>query len=388
MSAASQSSSPAGRFDVRRMSWRRLAGLLLIAAGAGAASIYFSESMLMLSADGLVLRERLVAAAPYEARVKQVLVRSGDYVHAGETIAVLESATIARSLADLAAQRVQLVGRVAHLEARRIALDALLPIAKTNDARVRALLGELEQIRERGMTNVAHLQQITSDAYVAKERLETLRAEQMSANEELQQNRSALAELDAAYQSLKSVYADGVLVAGASGTVGPAIAAAGEVVVPGHNVLEIYTGRPFVVAYLPDGAINSVEEGERVQVSAAGRRANATVEKILPMAETLPPELQKPAQARESSQLLRIALTDEHDFATRQRVRVTGCHTSDCAALGDAAIAAAITAFTRLSGWFSSGYVMIVHRVEQWVDAIRASQPSTPGWVRKANAAE
>jgi multidrug resistance efflux pump len=385
---ADTASVPRGRFDVRRISWPRIVGLIAVAGIFAGAVNYVSENMLVLNADGLVLRDRIAAAAPYEARIKQIVVRSGDYVHEGTTIATLESASMSRSLADLSAQKARLTSSIAHLESRRLATEALLPIAKKNAARLHGFLDELERSRDRSMTSFSYVQQITADAYAAEERLASLQAEQRSADEELRQNRAAFAEMDAAYENVKSLYADGVLVAGASGYVGAVMAEPGEVVVPGGKVLEIYTGRPFVLAYLPDSSVTSIGEGDRVRVRSARRMTHATVQKILPMVEALPPEFQKPVHARESGQLLRISLAEEHGFVTNQKVRINGCYLSDCTTLGDAALTVARMTIARLSDWFSKDYAAIVHQVELHFDTIKAFVTMTTGPIDKASAAD
>ena len=114
-----------GRFDVRRMSWKRLVGLASLTAILVGGLYYIGDNTLVLKADGLVLRDRQAAAAPYEARVKHIFVHSGDYVHAGQRIATLESLSMGRNLAELAAQKARLTSNLAHLEARKAVVDAM-----------------------------------------------------------------------------------------------------------------------------------------------------------------------------------------------------------------------------------------------------------------------
>jgi hypothetical protein len=150
---------------------------------------------------------------------------------------------------------------------------------------------------------------------------------------------------------------------------------------PGSKVLEIYSGRPFVVAYLPDSAFAGISEGDRVQVRSAGRRTIAIVEKILPMAEALPPEFQKPVLARESGQLVRVFLTDAQDFVTKQKVRITSCYMPDCASVATATK----TVIAHLANGISEHYAAISRHVAQQIDALGTMMPE---WMRKANAAD
>ena len=113
---------------------------------------------------------------------------------------------------------------IANLEARRVAAETLLPVAMNNADRLHDVLRQLEQYRDRGLTNFAYLQQVTTAAYTAEERLAAVRAERLSVGEELSETKSALAEMEAAYENLRSAYADGLVLAGASGYVGAAVA--------------------------------------------------------------------------------------------------------------------------------------------------------------------
>ena len=357
-----------GRFDVRRMSWKRLVGLAAVTGIAVGALYYIGDNTLVLKADGLVLRDRQAAAAPYEARVKQIFVHSGDYVHAGQRLATLESLSMGRNLAELAAQKARLTSTIAHLEARRAVVEAMLPIARSNASRAQTMVAQLEQARERGLASFVHLQQVTAEAYTASERLATLQAEGTSSEEEVRQNQVALAEMNMAYQNLKTMYADGELLAPASGYVGTSIVDSGEVLLPGKKVVEIYSGQPYVLAYLAESSFVNVTEGEDVRVSSAGKSTNATVERILPLAEALPPEFQKPIQARDRGQLLRIALRDAQNFVTEQKVRVTGCYLAGC----DDVAGAARKVGQRVTDRIRERYDAALSLVGQQVEAVES----------------
>jgi multidrug efflux pump subunit AcrA (membrane-fusion protein) len=382
VSVADANPIPRGRFDVRRLSWRRATGFVIVAGSLGGTLTYVGDNTLVMNADGLVLSERIVAAVPYEARIKRLYVRSGDYVHAGDKLAVLESASMSRNLAGLAVERARLTTTIAQLEARRAVVDALFPIAKANGVRLQALVAELERYRERGMTSSVHLQQMTAEAYTAGEKLASLQAEKMSSEEQLHQSRAALVDTNSAYQDLKSMYASGELFAPVSGVVGATIIDSGEVITPGKKVLEIYTGEPFVMAYLPDGSVR-VREGEHVQVHSASRRTHATVEKILPLAEALPPEFQKPVHARDRGQLLRVTLTDRDAFVTDQKVRVTGCYVADCADFANVAASAARAAARKTSDALRDANILAA----QYLEEARALGGQISGWARAVYAA-
>ena len=74
---------------------------------AGGFAVYaLAGGSLMLDADGLVTRQTVAVASPWpDARIREISVRPGDWVEAGQKIAVVDSAAMSRSLADLAAEQ-------------------------------------------------------------------------------------------------------------------------------------------------------------------------------------------------------------------------------------------------------------------------------------------
>ena len=95
------------QLQASQVKWRRLRKLLLttlVIASTGGFAVYaLGGGSLMLDADGLVTRQTVAVASPWpDARIREVSVRPGDWVEAGQKIAVVDSAAMSRSLADLA----------------------------------------------------------------------------------------------------------------------------------------------------------------------------------------------------------------------------------------------------------------------------------------------
>ena len=96
-----------------KVGWKKLRRVVLttmLLGGVGAAVAYvLSGDSVLLSADGIVTRQRVAVAAPWQdARIRDVYVRPGDKVEAGQKIATVESATMLRSLAELAAEKARI----------------------------------------------------------------------------------------------------------------------------------------------------------------------------------------------------------------------------------------------------------------------------------------
>src|SRR5260370_8824548 len=94
-----------------KLGWKKLRRVLLttmLLGGIGAAVAYvLSGDSVLLSADGIVTRQRIAVAAPWQdARVPDVYVRPGDKGEAGQKIGTVESATVPRALPEPAAENV------------------------------------------------------------------------------------------------------------------------------------------------------------------------------------------------------------------------------------------------------------------------------------------
>ncbi|HEX5846229.1 MAG: HlyD family secretion protein [Rhodoplanes sp.] len=317
------------------LAWRRLRRIVMligfVAVLGGLALYFFPGGGLFFNADGLVFRDHITVSAPYDARIKQVLVRPGDHVDKGQTIAIVESASIYRTLAELSAERARVGSRVAQLEARQKVVGQLLPIAEESANQAKAFLDELSKAGAKGLTVSRSLQEISAAHFTASERVFSLQAEQESLQTELRANKSALDETNLAYDHFQQTYEDGVLRAPVAGYIGGAVASQGEGLVPGKDrVAQIFTGKSFVLAFMPETYLFDVEAGESVAVKARGKTVTGTIQKILPVTEALPPEFQLPGKARNRGQVVRIALQDPDQFAVEEKVRVSGCLLADC----------------------------------------------------------
>jgi multidrug resistance efflux pump len=317
------------------VAWKRLKkGLVLgtVMVGGGAAVAYgLSGDRFVLTADGLVAQEKVVVASPYDARVRQVLVKPGDHVEAGDKIAVVESATLSRTLAELSAEKARLQARVAQLQARRGVVEKLLPLAEQNTAAASDYLDDMRHAKARGLAVEKTLQDLSTVFVASSERTLTLSAERVSLETEQKGAEEALTEIRGSYANMQSIYEQGVLRAPVAGTIGADVGSVGEVLSPGTSrVAQIHTGEAYVLAYLPDSYLFDVEEGQPVAVTARGRTVSAKIQKVLPVTETLPSEFQNPNRARTRGQMVRIDLEEKVGFAVDQRIEVTSCYVTGC----------------------------------------------------------
>ena len=315
--------------------WKRLKKVLVLGTvmiGGGSAVAYgLSGDKFVLTADGLVAQEKVVVASPFDARVRQVLVKPGDHVEAGDRIAVVESATLSRTMAELSSEKARLQARVAQLQGRQRVVKRLLPLVEQNAMVAAEYLEDMQQAKSRGLAVEKTLQEVSTQSLASSERALTLSAEQASLDTELNGAQEALKEIQASYANLQSIYEQGVLRAPVTGTIGATVGSVGEVLAPGTSkVAQIHTGEPYVLAYLPDSYLFDVEEGQPVAVKARGQTITAHIQKVLPVTEALPSEFQNPNRARTRGQMVRIQLEDKVNFAVDQKIEVTSCYVTGC----------------------------------------------------------
>jgi multidrug resistance efflux pump len=319
-----------------QLAWKKLRKILLrtaLLAGLGTVAVYaLSGGSVLLRADGMVTSQRVEVAAPWQdSRIREVYVRPGDWVEAGQKVAVVESAAISRSLADLAAEKARLISQKAQLNARKVAVSTLLPLAEVNANQAQSFLAKLQNASAKGLMLSRALQEMSAASMQASERFLSLQAEQASFAAEAEAEDAALEQVSTAYDDLQHIYGDGVLRAPAAGYVGGKVGMVGEVLSAGNDkIASIYTGRTFVLAYIPEGYLFDVAEGQKVAIKARGQSVPGYIEKVLPVTESLPPEFQAPTKALGRGLAVRIAFSDKSDLSIDEKIRVTRCYLENC----------------------------------------------------------
>ena len=341
------------QLQASQVKWKRLRKLVLttlVIGSTGGLAVYaLGGGSLMLDADGLVTRQTVAVASPWQdARIREISVRPGDWVEAGQKIAVVDSAAMSRSLADLAAEQARVTGRVAQLEGRREVVKALLPMAKVAAEDTNAYMNTLQKANANGLALTRSLQQMSTAQVQAMDKVLSLEAEETSLETEITANRGALQQVSSAYADLQRTYGSGVLTAPASGYVGSHVGMVGEVLSAGTTpVANIYAGTSYVLAYIPENYLFDVDEGQKVSIKGRGRTATGHIERVLPVTDALPPEFQLPNRVRGRGQLVRVELSEPKDFALDEKVRLTSCYLDKCGLGVLEIIEAAIPAFLR-----------------------------------------
>ena len=331
-----------------KVAWQKLRRLVvasaLVAAGASGAYVV-STGAVFFGADGIVTRQRIAVAAPWhDARIREVYVRPGDNVDAGQKIAVVESTSILRSLADLASDKARISGRLAELGAREHVVSMLLPLAEASAKQAQTFLATVQKAGADGLAVNKSLHEMLTASLQAADRLLSMQAEQNSLAVEIETNKKALEQISSAYDNLQHSYDNGNLYAPVGGHIGSTVALVGEVLSPGKDeIANIYTGNSYVLAYIPDSYWLKVQDGRKVAVKVRGRTVAGHIESVLPVTDALPPEFQLPTKPRGRGQLVRVALNSDNDIAVGQKAVVTNCYFRNCRFSLSGMIAAALS---------------------------------------------
>jgi multidrug resistance efflux pump len=319
-----------------QIKWKRLRSfsytIAFVAVAGGVGAYLMTGGGVLLDAEGFVTRCKVAVASPWpDARVRKIGVRPGDWVEAGQTIAVVESAAMSRSLADLAVETARVTSRLAQLEGRRSVVKALLPLGRANADQTTSFLGVLTNAQSRGLVVNRSMQQMTDAKLQAMDRMLSLQAEETALETEINSNKGALQQVSGAYDDVRHAYGDGNLAAPASGYIGSRVAMVGEVLDAGRaDVANIYTGPSYVLAYIPESYLFAIEDGQKVSVKGRGKIIPGYIEKVLPVTDALPPEFQLPNRVRGRGQLVRVAISGGENFAVDEKIQITNCLLNGC----------------------------------------------------------
>lgn len=294
---------------------------MLIAVFAVIAN-YLWGDLLVFQADGLVVREKTVIAASSLSQIKSVAVAEGQEVAAGTMVLRIESTEILERLADLSMRGAELTQRQAALTLQADAARKMLPLAVKRETEADTILGRLEGAQSANLVVSSRYFDALDASYDARSERVRLQTEAQGFGHEQQTLAAAAKDARKALADLRSHYADGVITAPVSGTVGDKPPAPGTVFRAGDPMLTLFSGSPYVLAYLPERYLFAVPVGQRVTVTAGRMHDTGTISAILPLTDALPQEFQAGFRPRTRSQLARVTLDHPDRFPLFAKVRI------------------------------------------------------------------
>jgi hypothetical protein len=129
----------------------------------------------------------------------------------------------------------------------------------------------------------------------------------------LEKFRDAIDSTQRAIERLAELYGNGIITSPVSGIIGVLTVSEGSVVREADPMMEIFTGSPFILAYVPEGALYDVQAGDRVRVGIGLASYDGYVGQSYDLAGRLPKEFQQAFQPANRARLIRV------EFAPEQR---------------------------------------------------------------------
>lgn len=292
---------------------------LMVAMLIGGANFLFGD-LIFLRADGLVLRDKSTISTTYLARVQDVHVKPATTVSEGEVMLRLQSMEVLERLADLSSRNASLTAKAAEFKVRAETIRKLLPIAERRENETARILKKFDELSNVRLVTPARYDEAMRARFEAQQALVKFQAEGSVLKDEIEALNSAKADAEAALADLRKHYGDGLVRAPVSGSIGTTVPSPGDVYNPGETVLMVYSGEPYILAYLPRRYLFPIQAGTKVTVSSGRESATGHISAILPVTGVLPKEFQNSFKPRDRNQLARIEFDGKPPFPLHEKV--------------------------------------------------------------------
>lgn len=286
-----------------------IGALLAAIAGAWLGARFFQADPLgeaFATSNGRIEAVDIEIATQYAGRIDEIRVDEGDFVQAGQVVAVMDTNTLEARLAQARARvqqarssRASAVSEVAlrqaeyaNARARVSQREAERDVAATRLRRARALLGERASSVEEFEDQQARFKQATATLAAAAAQVKATRAAIQAAQASVDQAKAEIAATRAATRELQSELDDSVLRAPRSGRIQYRVAEPGEVLATGASVLSMVDlSDVYMTFFLPTTQAGRVALGApaRIVLDAAPQYViPATVSYVADVAQFTP----------------------------------------------------------------------------------------------------
>lgn len=301
----------------------RMIYLGVLAVFAVAVLNFLFGDIIILRADGLVLKDQTVIATTFVARIQRVDIREGQQVTKGQVIMHLQSTEMLERLADLSARRARLVADTVEFRIRAETVAELLPLAQKRENEAARVVGKFDELALAGLTTASSYDNALTANFSAQGDRIKLATQFKTLEKEVATLHEARDVAESALRDLQAHYAEGVVRSPVTGAVGVSVPSIGNVYRTGEPMLSLYSGEPYVLAYLPHRYMFSIDVDDKVTVSDGRHSAPGVIAEILPVTDALAKEFQNTFKPRDRSQLAKIRLTGAASFPLLQKVSVT-----------------------------------------------------------------
>jgi multidrug resistance efflux pump len=273
----------------------------------------FVGNLLYFRADGLVMRDRVVLATQYPAEITKLNVEIGTQITKGELLAQVRSQKVEETFAQLYSEMAQSISRATDLEVRNQVYEATYPMAQHRYSEAHAARVSTDKLSNQNITNMRRAELLKNEIDSAQEQTR-IEAEQTTIEKNLPDLKAAVSASKDAVARLKGIYADGVLRAPNDGVVGALNVAEGSVVRPGDPLMELFTNKPYVLAYVPEGALYELLPGDPIKIRVGFSTYYGQVGRLYPVASLLPKEFQNTFQPASRAQVVRIEFGPDQKY--------------------------------------------------------------------------
>jgi len=268
---------------------------------------FFFGGLLYFRSEGMVLAEPAIVAAEFSATVRDLRVREGEKVKAGQIAAIVSSHQVDETIARLSAQSATRTARLNDLRLRSQTVEATIGTPESRrSAAVDARSGTDTPAKAESLTPLDETTG-TGSSVSSRPDADVLQSEKRVLDSEIDTLNAALAQADSAVGGLRRLYDQGQMRVPIDGIVSRVLVEKGSVIRAGEPLIEVHGHDRFVLAYVPTGALYEVAVGDQVQITNGLRMAMGTVARVEPLAAPLPRELQRVFTPVERQQVIRIA---------------------------------------------------------------------------------
>ena len=247
----------------------------------------FSAPLVFLSGPGIVSAPREIVSVPYIVQVQRVDVAPGATVQAGTPVALVRSPQVSETQANLVRALAEVTTREAELRIKaRLARDSLeaarsrLRIADDNMRR-------LEAVANADSASVAYRTEVYRERAQAVQNAVALEAEADESSVQLLRLAETRQQIQGQFDRTEKEFDGGRVLSPVNGIVATHIARAGETVVAGSSIAEVFqAGNVYVDWYIPDFRLVDPQPGYRVVVGIGRTRVLGTIAEILPLSDT------------------------------------------------------------------------------------------------------
>jgi multidrug resistance efflux pump len=263
-----------------------------------------------LRADGLVLSDRIVLATQFTAQIDELGVVEGGQVEQGQVVVRMRSKEVEETLAKLSAQIADATAKRTQFSVRLKVIAAVREMVKHSVQAARVSRVKTEELISSNLVSNKRVSELIDSELKSLLLMAELEAEEGGIQQDLPQLDASINEAILAREQIKKNYNGGTIDAPVSGIVGHLPVSKGSVARIGEPLMEIYTGDPYVLAFVPEGALFKLLPGDAVQINVGLKTYMGEITHMFPVTSQLPRIFQDTVQPPSRAQVIRIKFTD------------------------------------------------------------------------------